>query len=403
MSADAGRPRLLSEAVLVDLHARLSAIPCPPGVERPGLGELEAALEACFWASLQTDETRPTVGTLVFASPESCTQYIRLAQPEELVDLRKTLPATQAATSALALQQGRIWGVALTLPTNAVLLSILGPGRVLFRAGNQSIACFADGLVHLVSNPQIPTDRIAAGDVARSKPVELLQELSIPMRRLGHGGAVITTSHGLDGLVAGHELHAEQRIRNWSTETKLETDAGVALDDETLQSQADQARAHRLLMERGVRESIAQLSAVDGVVVLDQADPPSVLAFGAKIIGGGRENSVLRIELFEFPDYRPKYVRLDKLGGTRHQSAARYAANHEGVLVLVVSQDGRSSIMHSSADELGTMTVRVYRGFEQAIPLDADTLRFGHYVHATPRMSAQFTISALSDSSFENL
>ncbi|MDB4988080.1 MAG: hypothetical protein JWN04_3258 [Myxococcaceae bacterium] len=386
--------------MLADLHGRLSSIPCPAGVERPSVNELEDALEACFWASLQTDETRPTVGTLVFASPESCTQFIRLAQPEELADLRKTLPATQAATSALALQQGRIWGVALTLPTNAILLSILGPGRVLFRAGNQSIACFADGLVHLVSNPRIPTDRIAAGDAARAKLVELLQELSIPMRRLGHGGAVITTSHGLDGLVAGHELHSEQRIRNWAPEAHVEAEPSSEMDDETVQSQAEQARAHRLLMERGVRESIAQLSAVDGVVVLDQADPPSVLAFGAKIIGGGRESSVLRIELFEFPNYRPTFARLEKLGGTRHQSAARYAANHVGVLVLVVSQDGRSSIMHSSSDDLGMVTVRVYRGFEQAIPLDADTLRFGHYVHATPRLSAQFTLSALGDTSF---
>jgi len=125
-----------------------------------------------------------------------------------------------------------------------------------------------------------------------------------------------------------------------------------------------------------------------------------VLAFGAKIIGGGRENTVHRIELLEFPDYRPKFVRLEKLGGTRHQSAARYAANHAGVLVLVVSQDGRSSIMHSGLDESGSLSVRVYRGFEQGIPLDADTLRFGHYVQATPRMSAQFTLSALSDSSF---
>lgn len=400
MTVEGGRPRLWTEAALTDLHHRLTAIPCPVGVERPSVRELEDALEACFWASLQTDEMRPTVGTLVFASPESCTQYIRLAQPEELADLRKTLPATRAATSALALQGGRIWGVALTLPTNAILLSILGPGRVLFRAGNQSVACLADGLVHLVSNPRIPTDGIAAGDLAHAKLVELLQELSIPMRRLGHGGAVITTSHGLDGLVADHELHSDQRIRNWAPETDDETEPRRAPDDEVAQSQAEQARAHRLLMERGVRESIAQLSAVDGVVVLDQADPPSVLAFGAKIIGGGRENTVLRIELFEFPDYRPKFVRLEKLGGTRHQSAARYAANHVGALVLVVSQDGRSSIMHSVLDENGAVAVRVYRGFEQAIPLDADTLRFGHYVQATPRMSAQFTLSALSDTSF---
>jgi hypothetical protein len=370
------------------------------------MGELEAALEACFWASLQTDETRPTVGTLVFASAETCTQYIRFAQPEELVDLRKTLPATQAATSALALEHGRIWGVALTLPTNAILLSILGPGRVLFRAGNQSVACFADGLVHLVSNSHAFTDRIAMGEPARAKLVELLQELSIPMRRLGHGGAVITTAHGLDGLVAGHELHSEQRIRNWASEPQGEAERTSAAehtsaaDVEAVRSQAEQAQAHRLLMERGVRESIAQLTAVDGVVVLDQADPPNLLAFGAKIIGGGRENSVARIELFEFPNYKPSFARLEKLGGTRHQSAARYAASHLGVLLLVVSQDGRSSIMFSCTDEQGAVTVRVYRGFEQAIPLDADTLRFGHYVEATPRLSAQFSLSATVDDSF---
>ena len=61
---------------MAKLEERIGSIPPPDTIAHPSMKHLEAALEICFWASQQTNEQRPTEGTLVFATEQSCTQSI---------------------------------------------------------------------------------------------------------------------------------------------------------------------------------------------------------------------------------------------------------------------------------------------------------------------------------------
>ena len=102
-----------------------------------------------------------------------------------------------------------------------------------------------------------------------------------------------------------------------------------------------------------------------------------VLAFGARIVGAVTKRDAIQIELFEAPQYQRASRKLEDLGGTRHQSAVHYAAKYAGAFVLVVSQDGRASVIQRPSGS--EPIVRVYRGFEAALPLDADTLTYGRF------------------------
>jgi hypothetical protein len=90
--------------------------------------------------------------------------------------------------------------------------------------------------------------------------------------------------------------------------------------------------------------AIASLSAVDGAIVMTQ--DLRVLGFGAKIAA---ESSVpAQVCLFRpEPGTQPVLPSpLENLGGTRHQSAARFAAANKEAVVLVISQDRHMSVVH---------------------------------------------------------
>jgi hypothetical protein len=90
--------------------------------------------------------------------------------------------------------------------------------------------------------------------------------------------------------------------------------------------------------------AIASLSAVDGAIVMTQ--DLRVLGFGAKIAA---ESSVpAQVCMFRpEPGNQPVLpTPLEHLGGTRHQSAARFAAANKDTVVLVISQDRHMSVVH---------------------------------------------------------
>jgi hypothetical protein len=94
---------------------------------------------------------------------------------------------------------------------------------------------------------------------------------------------------------------------------------------------------------KSLRE-IASLAAVDGAVVLTRDF--QLVGFGAKIVL--RDHSAPRVSMFRSVSGSQKVVPspLEDLGGTRHQSAARFAGANRDSLALVISQDRHLSIMH---------------------------------------------------------
>jgi hypothetical protein len=119
-----------------------------------------------------------------------------------------------------------------------------------------------------------------------------------------------------------------------------------------------------------------------------------VLQFGAKIIEA-QKGAAIKFQLVEFPcnvEGCSGRDDLEDLGGTRHQSAARLAALRPDVMILVVSQDGRASLMAQTGN---TKVVRILRGFERALPPET-TLRFGSYVRVSGTARGRSIVSGVS-------
>jgi hypothetical protein len=72
-----------------------------------------------------------------------------------------------------------------------------------------------------------------------------------------------------------------------------------------------------------------------------------VLGFGAKITADGEPSEVYEARLLGGQEIEP--AELKKLGGTRHQSAVRFAFAQEDAVALVISQDRRLSVVHRGA------------------------------------------------------
>jgi hypothetical protein len=93
-----------------------------------------------------------------------------------------------------------------------------------------------------------------------------------------------------------------------------------------------------------VIESISSLAGIDGAIVITKQ--LKILGFGAKI--AMKDEGPLKICMFRPVPGQQEVVQspLEDLGGTRHQSSARFVAANKDSIAVVISQDGHMSIMH---------------------------------------------------------
>jgi hypothetical protein len=95
---------------------------------------------------------------------------------------------------------------------------------------------------------------------------------------------------------------------------------------------------------------VAGLSAVDGAVVL--TDQYEVLGFGAKITRRKGHPLVEQVIVTEpIKGGEAILVHPEKLGGTRHLSAAQFVQDQQDCAALVASQDGRFTVFEWSPCE----------------------------------------------------
>ena len=97
---------------------------------------------------------------------------------------------------------------------------------------------------------------------------------------------------------------------------------------------------------RSIR-TIASMAGVDGAIVV--TSDLQLLGFGAKI--AIESTAVPRVCMFQPQPGSQEVVPapLEDLGGTRHQSAARFADANRDAVSLVISQDRHLSVIESVA------------------------------------------------------
>lgn len=343
----------------------------------PSAEQLERVLIACFWASLDTEEGRPTQASLALERPEECSQLIRLAEPQALSaeTIRRLAPAFHSDMCALGVDDhSMVWGAATILPRRSAIITIGGPGHLLLRIEDDVIGAIRFDKATIPLRPLQDLLRDAVGGTVDDKGIAFLLDLSAAMRQIGHGGAVAMVADGSDvqGLARLYALdpkftaHAELRARQTRAAFTLESDPQ---DAQAQRDGQEEERVSTLEMHR-LRTIIAQLTAVDGLIVV--TSDSVVLEFGSKIDSVKVPAQIEAMSVGGAADWAT-LDRLEELGGTRHQSAARLAGANPGVVVLVVSQDGKTSLFANH--EPGG--VRIVRDIDRFVPLDRGVLRFG--------------------------
>jgi hypothetical protein len=89
---------------------------------------------------------------------------------------------------------------------------------------------------------------------------------------------------------------------------------------------------------------IASLAGVDGAVVMTKG--MLIVGCGAKIYVGSDATSTVCLLKALSGEQRVIQAPLERIGGTRHQSAARFVGAHHDAVAVVVSQDRRLSLIH---------------------------------------------------------
>lgn len=321
---------------------------------QPRLEDVEALIDAAFWASLQREEGRSPRISLAFLPPEASghAMVFDRALPLNARDLSKLAPAVERAGIHLGVWPDggelRVWGTGRTVPTNTLVLEVMEPGLVVvkYRRGDEfdkfgTIAVLQGDRIQVVDEdagslpdcPDLLSSLLAFDAPAPSAgPTSAVIQLAISMRAHQRGGSLIIVPSGSEAWHASASQPIPYRVTPYDDLASL-----LRMDDEERARPRWQAAFGRAV------DAIAGLTAVDGATVMDECD--RLLAFGVKLVRKRGAERVERVTVTEpVVGNVAEVVEPSALGGTRHLSAAQFVHDQRDALALVASQDGRFTV-----------------------------------------------------------
>lgn len=319
----------------------------------PDKATIEAIVDAAFWASLRREEGFIPKISLGYLSPQETKSALLFERPLPLDPgvLTKVAPAVERPGIHLGVSHGSdglcVWGTTRSIPSLCFVVEVAAPGLIVIKHHSSAttrkfvnVAVLEGDQIRIVDEHATPNpDRPAVltsflgfeSPVAWVHSVSVLVQLAVSMRAHGRGGSLLLVPL-MDGA--------------WRESIVLPMPYAVSPPFSDLarlvQSRDDDNRR----LSRTV-DAVAGLTAVDGAVVL--TEQYEVLGFGAKITrrrGYPLVEQVIVTEPIEGGE--ATLVAPDKLGGTRHLSAAQFVHDQRdgqgGCAALVASQDGRFTV-----------------------------------------------------------
>ncbi|MDB4927519.1 MAG: hypothetical protein JWM10_3 [Myxococcaceae bacterium] len=336
----------------------LASLAAASGVLRPTPtpAQLRALIEAAFWASLYTDEGRQATFALAWGAPFAGPGQLRFAaslpvSPASLAQLSPALRTGQMLLGVAPSDEGFVaWGI---LDSDAVghplfVVEVLGPGLIVVRYGARNLALFARDRAELVDHGRLNARHVLQrvfgaelSDAERLARGDALARVAGAMRALGYGGALLLVR----GAHRTWERSLQQPLRYAASP------GSDVLHVAVTRSQASSADGASVAIRAELARSVAftaSLSAVDGAVILD--DSLRVLGFGATISAHDEPATVMAVRAVG--QLEPTQLPFDQLGGTRHQSAARFVWAERDAAAVVASHDGEVTVL-AWVEELG--------------------------------------------------
>lgn len=342
---------------------RLAADPEPGDalLAPPTVADIEALIDAAFWASLRREEGYIPKISLALIPPETIGSAILFASalPLKPTALVKVAPAVERPGIHLGVwRQGdvlSVWGTTRIIPRYSMVLEVAAPGLLVIKHHRGDGGKYVNVAVlegdqikmideHASTVPDCPAMLTSllgmATAPAWNASVDVLIDLAVSMRRHGRGGILLMVPSGSSDWLGSIIQPMPYAV--------VPPYTGLA----ELLARGDAEREEREWQEEleDTVNAIAGLTAVDGATILN--DRGELLAFGAKITRRKGQPVLEQAALTEpIEGGHMSLITTAQLGGTRHLSAAQFVHDQHDALALVASQDGRFTIFAWSTCE----------------------------------------------------
>src|ERR1700728_1452615 len=322
----------------------------------PDIAAIQNIVDAAFWASLRREEGFIPRISLAFVAPDETKSALLFERPLPLDPgvLTKIAPAVERPGIHLGVSHGEnglaVWGTTRAIPSLCFVVEVSAPGLIVIKHhSSETTGKFVNVAVLEGDQIKIVDERAAAipdcpalltallgsdSPAAWVHSVNVLVQLAVSMRAHGHGGSLLVVPSLGDA---------------WRESIVSPIPYAVSPPFSDL---AELARAPQDDTSQLIRtvEVVAGLTAVDGAVIL--TDQYEVLGFGANIT---RRRTTPRAEQYIVTEPieggEATLVNPEKLGGTRHLSAAQFIQDQHDCAALVASQDGRFTVFEWSPCE----------------------------------------------------
>lgn len=342
--------------------------------------QISVLVDTAFWTSLRSNEGRTTRVCAAVVAPENFGDAVSFATPvaydeSQITKLAPAVPPGGCLVVCSSDNGLSIWGFGRSRPgawIDTVTVDVSEPGTVRVGVGpfqpfavlngrsNPIIEGTHNNLAHHLQ--RVLRKALPADDFVETQAVWreclALADLARAILADGHGGAVLIVpdekgrwSESLNPFAfrfAAPDTTIRDVIRRELNEGLVQGEtlqrlAATPMPDDLKNLVMGAITPHWGGMARGVR-STASLAGVDGAVVI--ARDLRVFGFGAKISVAA--NGAPQVCMFRAEPGRQEAIPspLEDLGGTRHQSAARFVAVNRESVALVISQDRHMSVLH---------------------------------------------------------
>jgi hypothetical protein len=323
----------------------------------PDTATIQAIVDAAFWASLRREEGFIPKISLAYLSPEETRSALLFERPLPLDPgtLTRVAPAVERPGIHLGVSHGpqghvahspdslSVWGATRAIPSLCFVVEVAAPGLIVIKHHTSettrkfvNVAVLEGDQIRIVderaaANPDRPA--LLTSFLGSESPAawvysaNVLVQLAVSMRAHGRGGSLLVVPALGDA---------------WRESILLPIPYAVSPPFSDLAELARAADDDTRRLNRTV-DAVAGLTAVDGAVVL--TDRYEVLGFGAKIVRRRAHALVEQVIVTEpIEGGEATLVSPEKLGGTRHLSAAQFVHDQHHCAALVASQDGRFTV-----------------------------------------------------------
>ena len=347
----------------------------------PSRQQVQILIETAFWTSIEREEGRSLKFNVSYAKGyiPAITIPLKTLKPYNVDTLVKTAPIASSSEQSIIVNPSEnddlfIRGLGVIrnrfLGMTPFTIKVLAPGNLVIEFLSINLVHISGQQVSFIEQPLLmrnapfwqffdPASE-EKGDIKFSEiKIQTISNVLGQMRAMGHGGALVIVPDGweipadvkCDNLVVDNSVEGEGLLLERVVEL------ATSIEENEFSPEAMSNSATTKILEK----ALANLTSVDGAVIINEN--LKIIGYGAKLNSEEGDLNIVKTSSLEEEVTETEVENIGKLGGTRHQSMARFIMAHPEATGFVVSQDG--NVKAFKCDEKDSSTrLKVYKDLE---------------------------------------